>query len=64
VAPVALGVQIADVEAFLQAELDRRDGAGDLARDEGLAPNRALVVEQDAVRNGVVSRCGTSRTLP
>ena len=29
---------------------DRGDGAGDLAGDEGLAADRALVVEQDAVR--------------
>ena len=34
---------------LLQAELDRRHGAGDLAGDEGLAAERALVVEQDAV---------------
>ncbi len=37
VAPVALGVEIAEIEALLQAELDRRDRARDLARDEGLA---------------------------
>ena len=35
---------------LLQAALDRRDGARHLAGDEGLAADRALVVEQDAVR--------------
>jgi hypothetical protein len=29
---------------------DRRDGARDLAGDEGLAADRALVIEQDAAR--------------
>ena len=50
VAPVALGVEIAEIEPVDQAELDAGDGAGDLARDEGLAAQRAFVVEQDAVR--------------
>jgi hypothetical protein len=49
VAPVAQGVQVAEVEAVLQAELDAGDGAGDLAGDEGFAAHRAFVVEQDAV---------------
>ena len=49
VAPVALGIEIAEIEPVLQPELDRRDRAGDLAGDEGLAADRALVVEQDAV---------------
>jgi hypothetical protein len=49
VAPVALGVQVAEVERVLQAELDARGGAGDLAGDEGLAAALALVVEEDAV---------------
>ena len=40
-APVALGVEVAEVELVLQAELDRGDRAGDLARDEGLAADRA-----------------------
>ena len=30
--------------------LDRRDGARDLAGDEGLAADRAFVIEQDAAR--------------
>jgi hypothetical protein len=40
-APVALGVQVAEVQAILQAELDAGQGAGDLARDEGFAADRA-----------------------
>ena len=50
VAPVALGVDVAHVERVLHAEVDGRDGAGNLARDEGLAAPRALVVEKNAVR--------------
>jgi hypothetical protein len=49
VAPVALGVEVAEVEGVLQAEFDAREGAGDLASDEGLATGRGFVVEQDAV---------------
>ena len=48
-APVAPGVEIADPQALLQAELDRGHGTADLAGDEGLAAEGALVVEQDAV---------------
>ena len=48
-APVAPGVEVAEPQPVLQAELDRRHRAGDLAGDEGLAAARALVVEQDAV---------------
>ena len=49
VAPVPLGVQVAQVEAVLQAELDAGQGPGDLAGDEGLAADGRLVVEEDAV---------------
>jgi hypothetical protein len=49
VAPVALGVEVAEVEGVLQALLDAGGGAGDLAGDEGLAAAFALVVEEDAV---------------
>ena len=49
VAPVTLGVHVAEEEAVLQPELDPRQGAGDLAGDEGFAAVGALVVEQDAV---------------
>ena len=41
VAPVALGVEIAEIELLLQAEFDARHRARDLARDEGLAADRA-----------------------
>ena len=37
VAPVALGVEVAEEELGLQAGLDARQAAGDLARHEGLA---------------------------
>ena len=49
VAPIALGVQVAQEQAVLQAQLDARQGAGDLAGDEGFTADGAFVVEQDAV---------------
>src|ERR1700689_4255683 len=49
VAPVALGIEIAEIERIFQAGLDARHRAGNLAGDKGLAPDRALVVEQDAI---------------
>ena len=49
IAPVALGIDIAHVQAFLQAARNARHGHGDLARDEGFAAARGFVVEQDAV---------------
>lgn len=44
-APVALGVEIAEVELVLPGELDGGGGAGDFASDEGLAAQRAFMVE-------------------
>jgi len=49
VAPVAQGVEVAQIQAALQALGDVGQAAGDLAGDEGLAAARALVVEEDAV---------------
>ena len=49
VSPVALRVEVAQVQIVLQPQGDACHGAGDLARHEGLAADRALVVEQDAV---------------
>ena len=49
VAPVAEGVEVAEVEFVLQTLGDAGGGEGDLARDEGLATALALVVEEDAV---------------
>src|SRR6185295_831448 len=48
VAPVAFGVDVAEAELLLEAELDGRDGVGDLAGDELLAAAGAFVVEEDA----------------
>src|SRR5437899_553615 len=48
--PVARGIEIAEVHSLLQAMLDRRHRARDLAGDESFAADRALVVEQDPVR--------------
>ena len=48
-APVALRIKVAEVEARLLAEADVRDGAGNLARHEGAPTTGALVVEEDAI---------------
>lgn len=48
-APVTLGVHVAQVEAGGQAQQDARQSARDLAGHEGLAAYRGLVVEEDAV---------------
>src|SRR6202011_4267318 len=47
--PVTLGVEVADIEAILQSVVDRSHGARDLAADEGLPAERALVIEEDAI---------------
>ncbi len=49
VAPVALGVEVAEVEVFLLAEFDGGCGAGDFAGDKGFAAARGFVVEEDAI---------------
>ena len=49
IAPVAEGVEVAEVELVLVALLDAGGGQRDLACDEGLAPTLTLVVEEDAI---------------
>src|SRR5215469_11498782 len=49
VTPVALGVEIAEIERVLSPAGDRRDSARNLAGDKGFAAGRPLMVEQDAV---------------
>ena len=49
-APVALCVQIAQVELLLSHEFDRGRPARNFARHESLATKGAFVVEQDAIR--------------
>ncbi len=48
VAPVALGLQVAQVQLLAQAQLDPGGVVGDLAGDELDAAARRLVVEEDA----------------
>ena len=47
-APVALGVEVAEAQLGVEAELDAGHAVGDLAGDELEAAAGALVVEQDA----------------
>jgi hypothetical protein len=64
VSPVALGVEVAQVELLLQAGLDAPDGAGDLAGHERLAAAGRLVVEQDAVAREEVVALAVVHGLP
>src|ERR1700726_1116010 len=50
VAPVALCAEVSEIKRFFKAGLDAGDAAGDLARHEGFAADRAFMIEQDAVR--------------
>ena len=47
IAPVAQGVEVAQIEAVLQALRDAGGGESDLARNECLAATLALMVEED-----------------
>lgn len=49
VPPVAHGIEVAHVKAFFQPLGNVGQTASDLAGDEGFAPARTFVVEQDAV---------------
>src|SRR5437879_5332993 len=49
-APIAPGFEVTEIERVLKANLDAGDSARDLARHEGLAADRALMIEQDAIR--------------
>src|SRR5487761_842210 len=49
-APIALRVDVAEIEPLLHAALNGGAGAADLAGDEGFAADRRFVIEQDAVR--------------
>ncbi len=49
-APVALGVDVAEVQLLGEPQLDPRHASRDLARDELLAAQRALVIEEDSGR--------------
>jgi hypothetical protein len=49
VAPVTLRIEVAEVQIGLLPEADVIDGTGNLARHEGVATTRALVVEENAV---------------
>ena len=49
VAPIALGIDVAQVQALVDALVYPSDGGGDLAGDEGAAATGTLVVEENAV---------------
>ena len=43
--PVALGIEVAEIKFAVAPEMNGSHGAGDFAGDEGLAADRALMVE-------------------
>ena len=47
--PVAQGIDVAEVQALVEAFVDARQAARDLACHERLAANRRLVIEEYAV---------------
>src|ERR1700687_5502762 len=49
VAPVAFCPEVSEIERIFQTGLDAGDAAGNLARHESLAADRAFMIEQDAV---------------
>src|SRR5580700_102691 len=49
IAPIANGVQIAEVKFLLLAGEDVRDSASDLTGNKGLAPTRTLMVKKDPI---------------
>src|ERR1700736_837421 len=49
VTPVSFRLEVSEIERVFQTGLDAGNAAGDLARHEGFAADRAFVVEQDAV---------------
>ncbi len=48
-APVSLGVQVAEVEGLLLAAVDASDSAGDLTSDKSRTATRRFVIEENAV---------------
>ena len=48
-APVALGIEVAEIKTILQTELDARHSPSDLARDKRLAAHRRLVIKQNPI---------------
>src|ERR1700677_1511959 len=49
VAPIALGLEVSEIKRIVETGLDPGNAARDLACHEGLATDRALMVEQDTV---------------
>src|SRR5208337_3354598 len=47
--PIALGLQVTELQLALQAELDARRAAGNLAGDEVLTAPRRFVIEKNTV---------------
>src|SRR3981081_2685787 len=50
VPPIAFRPEVSEIERLFEAGLDTGNAARDLARHEGLAADRAFMIEQDAVR--------------
>ena len=55
-APVAAGIEIAEIELLLQPHLDPGRRAGDLARDKRFAATRRFVIKEYAVAGEQIVR--------
>jgi hypothetical protein len=49
VAPVALSIKVAKIDAILPTKMDVCDGTRNFACDKGAAASRRLVIEEDAI---------------
>ena len=63
VAPIPPGVEVAEQQLILQAELDRRHRAGDLAGDERLAPRGLSWLNRIPLRRTSRIPRGSSRAI-
>ena len=53
-APVAHGVQVAEIETVLEPQLDAGERAGDLAGHESLPAGRGFVIEQERLLHAYI----------
>src|SRR5208337_124362 len=51
VAPIPLGIEVAQKQPVLKSQMDCRDRTGDFSRDKGFGPGRTFMIEQDSIRS-------------
>src|SRR4051794_22859342 len=63
-APITFCLEVAEIKRVFQAGLDTGDRAGDLARHERFAANRAFMIEQDTIRSEHAVRLSVVHRYP